>query len=228
MYPTDKITNAFLEIDFADCVFELLFVFLQDDGSAVQNEQTFESAMHDIIVGVHIPKEALERVRVIYDRTTESCPVLYDSATRVKAQLSQERPMLLMLFSVLLRLAMDEGMMCRRDRERLTEVFRIFSFSPEELDSAPDELQKRIECFIRASGFYKDTTLMPSLFQHFETLECSPESSSDELRTSYRRLVKKYHPDRQNCSNPESREQRQKFQEVQTAYEAITQAKKLS
>ena len=224
MHRTENISNAFLAVDRAESVFELFFIFLRDDGSGVQEEQTFESAAREIIGGVYIPEEALERIRVIYHRSTQSPPALYDSATRLKELLSNERPLLVIVFSVLLRLAMDEGMMCRGDRERLYEVFRIFMFTAEEIDLLPDELQRRLESFICSHVHHPNFPSTRSLAQHFETLECAPDSSHQEIRSSYRRLVKKHHPDRHSPSNPNAVAHRRQFQKVQTAYEAITRA----
>lgn len=226
MQGSDKITNAFLDIDRADVVFELFFVFVRDDGSAVQEEETFESAMGDILPGVRVPDEALARLRAIYDRTLTSEPTLYDSATRLNEQLAAERPLLVMVFSVLLRLAMDEGMMCRRDRERLGEVLQLFKFTPQEIELVPEPLQENLDCFIWASGYHEELSSPSTLSQHFEVLQCTPESSTEELRSSYRRLVKRYHPDKHSDSNGVAH--RKQFERVQAAYEAITQAKRIS
>ena len=227
MYSVENITDAFLDIDRAGSVFELFFVFVRDDGSAVQDEQTFEAAMREIVGGAYIPEEALERVREIYQRTAESRPVLYDSAVRLKGQLSHERLLLVMVFSVLLRLAMDEGMMCRSDRERLTEVFQVFRLTPEEIQLVPDELQLHLESFFYVHRSNTNSFSKRKLTQHFETLECTPESSSEEVRSSYRRLVKKYHPDRASRSNSDTTAHRQQFEKVQAAYETITRVKKI-
>jgi len=51
----------------------------------------------------------------------------------------------------------------------------------------------------------------------YEVLGVSPGVSSDELHDAYRRLVKKWHPDR----NGGSAESTRRFQEIQSAYEAV-------
>ncbi|MCI5065314.1 J domain-containing protein [bacterium] len=227
MYGTKDISNAFLDIDRAESVFELFFVFVRDEGSAVQDEQTFESAMRHIVGGVHLPEEALERVRVIYDRTTRAEPELFDSAVQLRESLSTERPLLVVIFSVLLRLAMDEGMMCQRDRERLTEVFQVFMFTPKEMTLFPDELISTIEYFLCTNDIPRGSPRKSVLSEHFEVLECTPESSSEEVRSSYRRLVKRYHPDRHTSKESDAARHRKQFEKVQRAYETITQAAKI-
>ena len=49
---------------------------------------------------------------------------------------------------------------------------------------------------------------------HYATLEVSPLASDEEIKKAYRRLVFKYHPDR-NQGNSRAQE---KMQEINTAY----------
>ncbi len=51
----------------------------------------------------------------------------------------------------------------------------------------------------------------------YKVLGVSPDASDEEIKQAYRRLAKKYHPDR----NPDDREAAQKMQEVNAAYEQI-------
>ena len=51
----------------------------------------------------------------------------------------------------------------------------------------------------------------------YKVLGVSPDASDDEIKQAYRRLAKKYHPDR----NPGDEEAARKMQEVNTAYEQI-------
>lgn len=51
----------------------------------------------------------------------------------------------------------------------------------------------------------------------YKVLGVSPNASDDEIKQAYRRLAKKYHPDR----NPGDQEAARKMQEVNAAYEQI-------
>ncbi len=51
----------------------------------------------------------------------------------------------------------------------------------------------------------------------YKVLGVSPNASDDEIKQAYRRLAKKYHPDR----NPGDQEAAKKMQEVNAAYEQI-------
>ena len=51
----------------------------------------------------------------------------------------------------------------------------------------------------------------------YKVLGVSPDATDEEIKQAYRRLAKKYHPDR----NPDDKEAARKMQEVNAAYEQI-------
>jgi molecular chaperone DnaJ len=56
----------------------------------------------------------------------------------------------------------------------------------------------------------------------YKVLEVSKEAPQDEIRRSYRRLARKYHPD----ANPGDKEAEERFKEVQHAYEVLSNPEK--
>src|SRR5215208_686067 len=56
----------------------------------------------------------------------------------------------------------------------------------------------------------------------YKVLEVSKEAPQDEIRRSYRRLARKYHPD----ANPGDREAEERFKEIQQAYEILSEPEK--
>ena len=58
--------------------------------------------------------------------------------------------------------------------------------------------------------------------KHYDTLKVPPTASKEDIKTSYRRLVKKYHPDLQ-CPMEETKARfyREKLAQVNEAYRAI-------
>lgn len=68
----------------------------------------------------------------------------------------------------------------------------------------------------------RQTPLEPagSMKQHYQTLELPPNASPRKIKEQYRKLAKRYHPDR--TSNPEKKAYfAEKFREINTAYEAL-------
>ena len=56
----------------------------------------------------------------------------------------------------------------------------------------------------------------------YEALGVSKTASADEIKSAYRRLAKKYHPD----ANPNNKEAEEKFKEINSAYEILSDPKK--
>src|SRR5918994_3720521 len=56
----------------------------------------------------------------------------------------------------------------------------------------------------------------------YKVLEISKEASQDEIRRSYRRLARKFHPD----ANPGDRQAEERFKEIQHAYEVLSKPEK--
>jgi molecular chaperone DnaJ len=56
----------------------------------------------------------------------------------------------------------------------------------------------------------------------YKALEVSKEASQDEIRRSYRRLAREYHPD----ANPGDRQAEERFKEIQQAYEVLSNPEK--
>lgn len=54
----------------------------------------------------------------------------------------------------------------------------------------------------------------------YEVLGVSPDASDDEIKKTYRKLSRMYHPDA-NINNPNKEQAEEKFKEVQQAYDAI-------
>src|SRR5262245_7747979 len=53
---------------------------------------------------------------------------------------------------------------------------------------------------------------------YYETLGVSKSATADEIKSSYRKLAMKYHPDR----NPGDKEAEEKFKEASEAYEVLS------
>src|SRR5881394_3872161 len=63
---------------------------------------------------------------------------------------------------------------------------------------------------------------MASTQDYYETLKVDRKASADEIRKSYRRLARKYHPD----LNPGDKAAEDRFKKLQEAYDVLSDAKK--
>ncbi len=63
---------------------------------------------------------------------------------------------------------------------------------------------------------------MPATQDYYETLKVDRKSSQDEIRKSYRRLARKYHPD----LNPGDKAAEERFKKLQEAYDVLSEPKK--
>src|SRR5947207_8236360 len=59
---------------------------------------------------------------------------------------------------------------------------------------------------------------------HYEVLGVSKTATDDEIKKSYRKLARQYHPDR----NPGDKQAETRFKEVQEAYDALSDKTKRS
>src|ERR687885_1840610 len=56
----------------------------------------------------------------------------------------------------------------------------------------------------------------------YESLGVSKNASQDEIKKAYRKLVRRYHPDK----NPDDKEAEARFKEVQAAYDVLSDPEK--
>src|SRR6195256_353553 len=63
---------------------------------------------------------------------------------------------------------------------------------------------------------------MPATNDYYETLKVDRKASQDDIRKSYRRLARKYHPD----LNPGDKAAEDRFKKLQEAYDVLSEPKK--
>ena len=109
----------------------------------------------------------------------------------------------LQLFHYLVQIAMADGQFDKREKSVLEAIGSTIGLNESDINSV-------------ISMFYKETNAA------YTVLGVSPDATDDEIRTAYRRMAMKNHPDKVATLGPEvQKAAAEKFRQVQEAYEAI-------
>ncbi|MCR5407535.1 MAG: TerB family tellurite resistance protein [Bacteroidales bacterium] len=109
----------------------------------------------------------------------------------------------LQLFHYLVQIAMADGDFSKSEKSVLEAIGTTIGLSDADVSSV-------------ISMFYKDTN------SAYAVLEISPSATDDEVRSAYRRMAMKNHPDKVATLGPDvQKAAAEKFRQIQEAYEAI-------
>ncbi|MBQ6761866.1 MAG: TerB family tellurite resistance protein [Bacteroidales bacterium] len=110
----------------------------------------------------------------------------------------------LQLFDYLVRIAIADGEFSKSEKSVLESIGSALRLNSSDVAS-------------NIAMFYKETSESA-----YAVLEISPSATDDEVRTAYRRMAMKNHPDKVATLGPEVQKAAQaKFQKIQEAYETI-------
>ena len=110
----------------------------------------------------------------------------------------------------LVKIAAADGMLHAAEEQSLNDAATAFGLPSDFVTQALEEM-------------------LPDIKKHYAILGCDPSVSDDELKRHYRELSLQYHPDRISSKDlaPDFHKfAKEKFQEIQNAYEAITEHRK--
>ena len=109
----------------------------------------------------------------------------------------------LQLIHFLFSVAKADGMVSNNELSKLKEFSNLFKISLADFDS------------IKAM-------FVDQIGSAYKILEVSSDATNEQIKTSYRRLVKIHHPDKiQNLDDSYKKIAKEKFQKIQDAYEKI-------
>lgn len=222
--------SILLDIDRASSVFKLLFAFLIDEVCCDEELLDFDEALFEILQGVRLPDDAPAKLRRLFDSVLSEPVDLTELAGQVRDSFDDDRTTILALVAILLRLTVNDGIICKRTRQRLLSFLPVFELSSSELRGLPDELLEILEYATahRSEAGYEG--IIGGVSGYYETLGCSERSSDAELRKAYCSLVKQYHPDSyaaEDVPDDTAVAQQKHFNRVQDAYEAILKIRSL-
>lgn len=101
------------------------------------------------------------------------------------------------------------------------EIRRIASYM---MISQQDYFRLQVMYYQRGGSSHRrqSTTYSRNSDYEYEVLGVSKSASNDEIKKAYRKLAKKYHPDRLiNANEVDKKVAKEKFQKIQSAYEKI-------
>ena len=116
----------------------------------------------------------------------------------------------LQLFHYLVQIAMADGSFDKKEKGVLEAIGSTIGLQGADINSV-------------IAMFYKETS------SAYTVLEISPGASDDEVRTAYRKMAMKNHPDKVATLGPDvQKAAAEKFRQVQEAYEAIKKERGMS
>ncbi len=221
--------NLFLDKNRADGVFALLFSFAFDQACGDEDFCSFDQLLIEVLGGTRVSEAVRERLRPIYERARAQKSPLSNLLSRVTTDFSDDRDSLVSLLSILLRLSSSEGMLYNSDKQRMKQVIEAFDFCGSELETLSDSDKAILELCYSAEQKLPAEYCEDQMLEYFRILDCSPEAPVSEVRKMYRKLAKRYHPDKQKAGASEQalQKSRLKFEKIQFAYEQIKARQKI-
>ncbi len=123
-------------------------------------------------------------------------------------QTTKRQPAVLMsFFDLLLQIAAADGKLHPAEETALKKIKDIFQISDHQFDNMK-------------AVYFKE------LDRYYKTLNCTPQSSNEEIKSNYKKLVKDFHPDKIISKGlPEEFIDfaTKRFREIQEAYDKIKQ-----
>lgn len=191
------------EATFFLAAFSMLAKLVHSDGKIAKEElETIHAFMvNDLNLNVQSQNVAVN----IFNAAIESSHPFEAYAQQFYQQFRNEPQMLRLMVDLLLRVATSDGNLSKNENEIIISAVRIFNFTEEQFQ-------------ILRSRHVRETN------RFYAVLECRPDDSDETIKSTYRKLVREYHPDTIASKGlpPEfTTFAQKKFVEIQQAYEII-------
>jgi len=184
------------------CMFSILGKLAKADGIVSQEELAI---VERFLNSMPISPQEKAFARQVFNEAKTSPYTIDDFATQLYT-ISQQQPALLVSFlNVLFQVAAADGRLDGAEEAALRRVKEIFRISDQQFDN------------LKAS-YFKDVE------KYYRRLNCTAQSSNDEIKRNYKKLVKDFHPDTIVSKGlPEEFIEfaTTRFREIQEAYEHV-------
>jgi DnaJ like chaperone protein len=183
-------------------MFSILGKLAKVDGVVTKDEI---AVVGNFINNLPMGEEEKQFAREVFNEAKHSKYSLEDFSLQFH-QIARQQPALLLSFlDILFRVAAADGTFHPEEEAALHRIKDIFRISDSQFNSIK-------------SSYFKDVDL------YYKRLNCTPQSSNEEIKSNYKKLVKDFHPDTIVSKGlPEEFTQfaTDRFREIQEAYEKI-------
>jgi len=190
------------------CILSILAKIAKADGVVTQAEL---AVVDRFIRSLNISPDEQDFARRVFNEAKNSPYALDDFATQFW-RMTQSQPAVLCSFlDVLFQVAAADGELHPAEEQAIKKVRDIFRLTDAQFDS------------IRARYFKNDD-------KYYRMLNCTPQSTDEEIKKSYKKLVKEFHPDTiiaKGLPDEFIDFATKRFQEIQEAYAQVRQARGL-
>jgi DnaJ like chaperone protein len=185
-------------------LFSILGKLSKIDGVVTKDEI---AVVQDFINNLPVPETEKQFARQVFSEAKNSRYAIEDFAVQLQQAARMQPALLISFLDLLFRIAAADGRFHPAEEAALKKVREIFQITERQYED------------IKAI-YFKDVD------KYYRALNCTRESSDQEIKSSYKKLVKDFHPDRIISKGlPEEfidfAEKR--FREIQESYEKIRQ-----
>ncbi len=188
-------------------LFSILGKLAEIDGVVTKDEIVVANRF---IEQLKIPDREKQFARQIFKEAKNSNYSIDDFAFQLYQTNRQEPTILLSFINLLFQIAAADGTFHPAEEAALERIKEIFRISEEEYNSI--------------KGIYFD-----DLDRYYKTLNSTPLSSTQEIKSNYKKLVKDFHPDTivsKGLPEEFTKFATTRFREIQEAYEKIREERK--
>jgi len=183
-------------------LFSILGKLAKIDGQVAKDEIAVVS---DFINSLPVGETEKQFARQVFNAAKNSPHRIDDFAIQLHRAVKNQPALLLSYFDLLFRIVAADGTFHPAEETALRRVKEIFNIGDDRYEN------------LKAVHF-------DSLDKHYKILNCSPESTKEEIKSNYKKLVKDFHPDVIISKGlPEEFVEfaSKRFREIQESYEKI-------
>lgn len=184
------------------CILSMLGKIAKADGVVTQDEL---AVVDRFISSLRVSGEEKAFARRVFNEAKNSSYSLSDFAAQFYQMAGAQPAVLLSFLDVLFQVAAADGRLHPAEEQALNTVKDVFRLSDAQFDS------------IRARYFSNDD-------KYYQMLNCTPQSTDEEIKKSYKKLVKEFHPDTiiaKGLPDEFIDFATKRFQEIQEAYQQV-------